>query len=468
MKKLFEKLYSMMPILFQELMLNGYAGKIHLERFGKKFEELLGDWRETEWFSYSDLVELQNVRMRVLIGHAYETVPYYHQMMKERKLSPEDFKTVSDLPKLPTLSREDIRANFERLISCKYKKWQLVKGHTSGTTGSPLQFYWDKNTCLINNIADWRQKNWAGLKYGDKYAVLLGRTVVPINHKKPPFWRMNYLHNQLWLSSFHMTEQNLEYYIKKLEDFRPTVLEGYPSTLFILARYLESRNQTFPVRSVLTSSETLHDIQKETIEKMFCCRVFDFYGLAERTIFATECEKHEGHHINMEYGVVEVLNDRGEPVGKGEMGRLVGTSLHNFGMPFIRYVTSDISAILSRNCSCGRALPLMADVTTKAEDIVVTRDGRFISPSILTHPFKPLHNIKMSQIIQEDMDHLIIKIVPGFGYTDEDTEHLISALKQRLGPSMNIEIQFVESIPRTSAGKLRWVISKVPLEFNSP
>jgi len=262
-----------------------------------------------------------------------------------------------------------------------------------------------------------------------------------------------------------MKEENLAFYIKKLEDFKPVALEGYPSTLFILAKYLESRNQVFPLRAALTSSETLHGIQRGTIEKQFCCPVFDYYGLAERTIFATECEKHEGHHINMEYGIVEVVDDRGEPVSKDKVGKLVGTSLHNFGMPFIRYVTGDVSSILSKGCSCGRGLPLMADVTTKAEDIVVTRDGRFISPSVLTHPFKPLHSIQISQIVQDEIGHLLIKIVPRENFSNEDKDRLLSALRERVGSDMNIEIQLAKEIALTDCGKFRWVISNVPLRF---
>ncbi|MGB9614358.1 MAG: phenylacetate--CoA ligase family protein [Fervidobacterium sp.] len=464
-KTFLENFYNVSPPWVQELMLNGYALRLHRQRFGKKFLTLLDYLNKSQWLSNSDLIELQNEKLRHLIKHAYETVPYYQWRMRERKLGPDDIKTVDDLVKLPLLTREDVRTNLEKLISQKYSKRQLVGGHTSGTTGSPLQFYWDKDTCLMNNAVDWRQKNWAGLQYGDRYAVLLGRTIVPTRQKKPPFWRMNYIHNQLWLSSFHMSEENLAFYIKKLEDFKPVALEGYPSTLFILAKYLESRNRVFPLRAVLTSSETLHSIQRETIERQFCCRVFDFYGLAERTIFATECERHEGHHINMEYGIVEVVDDRGDPMPKGKVGKLVGTSLHNFGMPFIRYVTGDVSSISLEGCSCGRGLPLMTDVTTKAEDIVVTKDGRFISPSVLTHPFKPLHSIQISQIVQEEIDHLLIKIVPREYFSDEDRDQLVSALRERVGSDINIEIQLVQEIPLTESGKFRWVISNVPLRF---
>jgi phenylacetate-CoA ligase len=191
--------------------------------------------------------------------------------------------------------------------------------------------------------------------------------------------------------------------------------------------------------------------------------VFDFYGLAERVLFATECEAHSGRHLNFEYGLTEIVDGTDHPVKNGKMGVVVSTSLQNLGMPFIRYKTSDVSQIRNQFCSCGRHMLLLDDITTKAEDIVVTPDGRMISPSVLTHPFKPMHNIEKSQIIQEEMNHIIIKIVKRPGYSENDTQTLLASFKERVGNDMDIMIEFVDDIPTTKSGKFRWVISKVPL-----
>jgi phenylacetate-CoA ligase len=262
-----------------------------------------------------------------------------------------------------------------------------------------------------------------------------------------------------------MSNENMNKYVGKLEQFRPEAIEAYPSTAYIIARFLLSRNKTLSLKAVFTSSETLFPQQRETIEKAFECKVFDFYGVAERVVFATECETHQGHHLNMDFGVMEILTKDNEPVALGQVGRIVATGLHNHGMPLVRYQTSDISSIGAKKCSCGREFPLMEDVTTKDEDIITTKDGRLISSSILTHPFKPMHNVVESQIIQEDRDHIRIKIVKRPTYEEKDTQYLLDEFKKRVGEDMKIEIEFVESIPRTKAGKFRWAISKVPLEF---
>jgi phenylacetate-CoA ligase len=233
--------------------------------------------------------------------------------------------------------------------------------------------------------------------------------------------------------------------------------------LYVLAKYLQSRNETFPLRAAVTSSETLYDFQRQVIQERFECKVFDYFALAERAVFSGECDHHEGHHVAMEYGLAEITDDNGQPLPAGEPGRLVGTTLHNRAMPLLRYVTNDRSAWRASRCSCGRELELMDDVTTKAEDVLTLPDGRLISPSVLTHPFKPLDCIEGSQIIQTAPEAVTVRLIPGPRYTETMTRHLVSELQARLGDSVRIDVQFVDALETSANGKFKWVISRVPL-----
>jgi len=114
-------------------------------------------------------------------------------------------------------------------------------------------------------------------------------------------------------------------------------------------------------------------------------------------------------------------------------------------------------------CSCGRPLPRMDDVTTKAEDVLTLPDGRLISPSVLTHPFKPLDSIEGSQIVQVAPDRVIVRLVAGPGYTDALTQHLLGELRARLGDGVHVEVEKVDKLEMSANGKFKWVISKVPL-----
>lgn len=454
-------LYEKSPHLMKTGLLNLYAYSLNFERYGKKFERLMEEFARNEKLSRGELEEYQRERLAILMRHAYEHVPYYRGIMTDLKLCPGDFKDLKDLAKLPVLTRDDVKKHNKRLQADNVPKYRIRHGHTSGTTGSPLGFLWDFSVCTAHHAADWRQKNWAGLQFGDPFVSLQGRQVVPASQEKAPFWVMNRVHNQLFMSSFHLKDEHLGSYVEKIQQFRPKGVEGYPSTLYILARYLKKTERYCPVPAVLTSSETLLPLQRELIEERFQCRVFDFYGMAERVIYASECLFHAGKHVNPDYGIVEVLDTNNQPLSEGTLGTIAATGLWNFAMPLIRYKTSDASAILPGTCACGRSFPLMDQVTTKLEDIIVLEDGRMIPSSILTHPFKPLDNILKSQIIQIDRKTLEIYVVRGSKYTDGDSQILLKGMKERVGNNMDINIKFVEDIPNEKSGKFRWVISKL-------
>lgn len=456
-----EKVYEKSPVPLQTVLLNLKAAELYAERYGGKFRRVFNAFQRNQWRSENELAEYQDEMLSFLVNHAYRTVPYYREIMDGLKLTPKDVKSVDDLHKLPILTKEEIKRNQKRLVSSDYKRKILRNGHTSGTTGSPLDLVYDIATCVVHHAADWRQKYWAGMKCGEPYASLQGRLVVPLSQQKPPFWRKNFINNQLFFSSFHLKEENIGHYIEALELEGIRFLEGYPSNLYILSMYLIKHGKRMDLDAVLTSSETLFEYQKEAIERAFGCKVFDFYGMAERVVFATECEKHEGHHLNSDYGITEFLNNDSEPVEPGEMGRIVATGIHNLAMPLIRYQTNDLCALKKGACSCGRGFPLMEDVATKHESIVTLPDGRLLSPSVLTHPFKPMRNIVESQIIQNDLADFLVKIVRTKLYSKEDENRLVAAFHERMGDNVNIRVEYCRSIPRTKNGKFRWVISKI-------
>ena len=461
-----KSLYDKFPVFLQNIILSGFSALLDRERYGGSFKEFQTLAEKSQWYSDEQIRDYQEQKLRELVAYAYEHVPYYRKQMQDRDLKPVDIQSLDDLKKMPILTKQDIKKNFNELLSDEYDMGSVKKGHTSGTTGTPLEVCYSDDLIHINYAMLDRQYRWAGIelkRFGDRIAVARGNVIVPLTQKELPFWRHNYFHNHLLLSSFHMSTENLPAYIEKLRRFKPRVLDGYPSTCYVLAKYLKNIGQTLKLDAVLTSSETLFDFQREVIEESFECRIFDYFGAAERVIFATECDHHEGHHIAAEYGITEILGPEYQPLADGELGYLVATSLHNKAMPLIRYLTNDMTAIKAKKCSCGRGLPLMDDITTKAEDLLTLKDGRLISPSVLTHPFKPLHTIIESQIIQEDLDNVCVKLVVGDDYDNKEEASLIQGLQDRLGDNVNVRIEHVDQLERTRNGKFKWVIFRVDL-----
>jgi phenylacetate-CoA ligase len=465
-KRYLAALYGAAPIWAQNAMLTGFSAMLERERYGGRYAEFCQLLARTEWLSHAELQAYQDERLRAVVAHAYDAVPYYRRIFDEHKLKPSDIRGQDDVPKIPLLTRDHIRRHFDELRSRSVSAKALRTGHTSGTTGTPLTVGYDRETVWMTYAVFDRHYRWAGCRLGrggNRIAVARGNVIVPLSQRRPPFWRLNRRHHQLLLSAFHMSKANLPAYFEALERFQPEVLDGYPSTLYLLAKFLQAEGRTFPLRAAITSSETLYDFQRQVIEERFACRVFDYYALAERVAFSHECERHQGHHLAMEYGLTEIVGEDGTPQPRGSAGKLVSTGLHNMAMPLIRYITNDVSSLRSESCACGRGLELMEDVTTKAEDVLTLKDGRLISPSVLTHPFKPLDCIEGSQIVQTAPDAVTVRIVAGAGYTDAHTSHLTTELQYRLGDDVRIEIRKVDRLEYSPNGKFKWVISHVPL-----
>ncbi|MES9969198.1 MAG: hypothetical protein ABW092_04135 [Candidatus Thiodiazotropha sp.] len=464
----FKHLYDALPVAIQNIAVTGYSILLDRKRYGGDFKKIKKFMEESQWFSKQELIAYQEEKLQQLIEYSYKHVEYYRDVMKDLKLRPSDIKTLDDLQKLPIITKETIKGNFKSLLSDEFALKTVQKGHTSGTTGSPLEICYSDNLVNFNYAMLDRQYSWAGInlgKLGDKVAVIRGNIIVPLKNEQPPFWRYNYFHKQLLLSSFHLKPENIPYYLEELRKYSPKTLDGYPSTVYILAKYLKNIGEKLKLDSVLTSSETLYDFQRETIEESFDCKVFDYYGSAERVLFTTECSEHTGAHIGMEYGITEICDGAGNRLQDGQTGTIVATSLHNYAMPMLRYKTNDMSAIKAEKCSCKREHYLLNDVTTKAEDTLVLKDGRLISPSVLTHPFKPLTSILESQIIQTDTTNVMVKLRVNDNFSEKDRSDLIHGLTERMGSDTIVTVKIVDELERTQSGKFKWVISNVDLNI---
>lgn len=460
-----ERLYDWAPVSIQNLLLNEYGRRIGKDRFGAEYDRLNALLERSERWSRGELRAYQDERLAALIKHAYVTVPFYRERMDALRLKPSDVRGVPDLPRLPIISREDITADRERLISTAVPGRRLWEAKTSGTTGAVLSVSWDLGVVVMTNACLWRSRRWAGFEFGRPYATLFGRFVVPAAATRPPFWRVNRSWNQLFLSPLHLTDTTAPLYLEAMRDFGVGALEAYPTSAYILARYAEAAGLHLPLKCVFTTSEPLLPLQREVIEERFRCPVFDFYSQAERVMFSSECEAREGHHIFEEYGVTELVDDSGAPVPVGSVGRVVATSLHNFGMPLIRYALGDVTSMAARPCRCGRTLALATGVATKEEDVVVAPDGRLLPPSLLAPVFKDAHPVAKSQIVQTRPDEITVRIVRLDEFTLDDERHVEHGLKVRMGQGVRVRFEYVEDIPLSARGKFRWIVSTVPLRW---
>jgi phenylacetate-CoA ligase len=384
-------------------------------------------------------------------------VDYYHRLFKSLNLKPEDIQTSNDLTKLPVLKKIDVQKNPMMFHAKNVNEKQCLTRKTSGSTGIPFSIIFDSNAQSKRESRYFRSYFACGLKLKDKIYQISRYTAV--GHKKHWYNYFGFLKRE-YISVF----DPLGVIIDCLVEAAPSVIEGYPSILVLLAEELEN-NKNYHVHPdlIFTSAELLTDSFRNKIESGFGGKVFDRYGSVEFNVFAWECKKHEGYHLDVEDLVVEFLRD-GEPVAPGEKGEVVVTGLSNFAMPLIRYSLGDIATSSDEKCSCGRGLPLMRMIDGRTDDFLVLPSGKTISPRTVNYYFlcEDVKGLKRLKIVQEKRDKIRVSVVLE-NDLNEDTISKIRniILKGCLGENIEVIVEQVEKIPRDNSGKIRIIESKV-------
>lgn len=415
--------------------------------------------KESQWWPRWKLEQYQIERLRELIKYAYNNVPYYTEVFKKLNLIPEDIKSIKDLRKLPILAKEDVVRNFDKLTSRKINKKYLKLVQTSGSTGKPMQFYRDKRYEFVEFALMRRQWDLVDIKIYDKHIYLWSRPFIEKVVKDIYLYEPHL--RRLSLSSAPYSLSLWDKYIELIKQFKPIFIEGNPSMLYNLAYYMQEKNiNDIKFKCFISFFENIFSYQRELIEKQFKCQVYSYYLSEERLISAFECSKHEGMHINMEGGILEILGNNGEVLSEGHLGSIVTTGLYNFATPLIRYDLGDIGSISERPCSCGRGLLLLKSLDGRSNEVIKYKDKIIYSTtlSVLLWQFK---NIKECQFVQESEDEIKVNIVKRKDYTEKDTQELIKTLQKMIDEKLNVSISFVEYIPRTKVGKFPFVVSKI-------
>ena len=437
-------LYVKAPIWLQNVMLSVRALSRQMVRENGEMRAVLQEIQANE-FSRTHLADYQHKQLKKTLENARNHVPFY-QDLEVPNLELEAF---------PYLDKSVLRRDHKQFIS-QNKPSVVVKGATSGTTGTPLTILQVMHSVIREQAFVARQLAWAGYRKGDKRAWIRGDMVVPLSQKQGPFWRYSWFEQMIVLSSFHLTPKTMSSYLQAMVDFGVEVIQAYPSSIATLARYLEANQSYYPakLKSIMTSSESLSAEDRQVIETRFGCKVFDWYGLFERVAAIGQCE-HGRYHLLSDYSHVELL-----AAGDGRY-ELVGTNFNNQYFPLIRYKTGD-HVHLSENeaCPCGRVFPVIERIEGRIGDYLVGEDGQKVH--ILNHIPKGIAGIMACQFVQSERGQIVVKVVADAEqFNQEQQKQLISNTQARLGSSLNVTIDIVSALERTANGKIRQAICTI-------
>lgn len=426
-----------------------------------KVTKTLDSLRITQWLSKEEIEKKQWQRVLQLSDSAKRDVEYYKKIFKKIDIKKENFQDI------PFLTKNIINRNRENLISKKYQKTDLNLNSTSGSTGEKLIFYTDKkiikNREYYRDAVNYRGEEWICDNIWEKKVLLWGlhNDVSKVSNLKDKL--MNWCFHILFLSTYDLTPDLIELYVKKINKFKPKLIVGQPSALFVFSNYLKLKNiKIFSPYAIISSAEMLYSYQRKIIESVFNCKIFNRYGCREFGAIAQECEMHKGMHINAEHVFVEIVDEKGNPCKPGELGEIVITDLDNYGFPFIRYKIGDLGVLSDRRCSCGRGLPLLEKVEGRTWDVIVCPNGNHLTGTFWTILLREeVDGIDNFQLIQQDINEINLKLVINTEFTENEKKKLLKKIENNCGKEMKVEIQLVKKIEPAKSGKHRFVISKV-------
>ncbi len=417
-------------------------------RIGHQYRRTLKFLLKSDRWPAADLKNFQEAQLANLLERAIRNVPYYSRYSGLLGRSPWDI-----LREIEPVDKATIQKDPKRFIDPTFPKASTYLTSTGGTSGSPLEIVSDKRGFQIEwafMMAQWAR---AGFHPGMRRATFRG---VPFQGGR--LWQNNPVYDEVQFSPFAMSELSLNEYVRRIREYKPDFLYGYPSALTILGNYIEGRKiSDFPaVRGLLCGSENIQEGQRKFLQSVFSARLFSWYGMSEKVVLAGECEHSPAYHSFPQYGVTEIRTKDGNLSQEaGAEGEVVGTGFINRAMPFIRYRSQDYSSIIGDQCHlCGRHFLLLDAVRGRwTQEMLLGANGAPISITALNMHGAVFSNVLQFQFHQKKKGEVTLRIVPASEFFERDRERILHALKDKTGNELVWKIETVKQIRRTPRGK---------------
>jgi len=454
---LLENIYDKSPIFFQNFMVSISGYQRNISRYGNVYYEHLNFLEEYDNWDLKDKLEYQRKEMIRFIKYAVRNSDFYKQLYKDIDI--DTIRNISDLKKLPIVNKELLRANIKNVVTISGK--QSVEGHTGGTTGKSLVVLFTpedqmKRMAMLDHF-----KARAGFMHRKmKRATFNGKHIIPPSQTGKVFWRYNAACKQMIYSSFHLSEENIKYYIKSLNKYKPQAIDGFFMSMCDIAGYIERHDieLEFTPIAIFPTSETLTNSGRELLERVFKCKVYDQYASSEGAPFVTEC-KNQVLHLELASGIFEHFEK--------DSNEVLVTSFTTHGTPLIRYRIGDAMDLSneSEECECGIKAPIVKEIHGRRLDFLYSADGAKINGGNVANLFKNMPNaLVRAQTVQEKINEITIKLeVDKDLYKSEYDELLRDEFIHKFGVKTKIIIEHVDEIPREKSGKFKMIKNSVSI-----
>lgn len=397
-----------------------------------------------------------------MLDHAEKSSPYYRQYLagSNYRADPEEA-----LCRLPILTKDIIRTRFEDLKSKDLSSRKWFKASSSGSTGEPIEIIQDWEFADHAGAVKLIFSKLAGREIGELELQIWG-SIRDIT-KGSDSWQarlVNGISNSHFINAFRMTREQMRDTILLMNKRKPKLILSYAENLVQLARFSHQENLPIePQAAVMSTAATLYPHMRETIETGFGCMVYNRYGSREVGDIASNRRGVNGLWIAPWGNYIEIVDDQGNRVPDGVEGNILVTSLTNYAMPLIRYQIGDRGILAPQSANPGIHEQVFQDLTGRSSDVLWTKNGNFVHGGYLVGLLYHANWVAQIQVVQKALDHVVYRLVKANdAYTQHDLDEIKHNAQMALGSDCRIEFEFVDEIPLTSSGKLRYLISEVP------
>lgn len=435
-------------------MIEHLRHRLHRRRHPLRYAHLDALLR-TQALPRDDLLAKQQRDLANIVAFAAAHTPYYAETLTPflGHACPELCRRGTfDLGALPILRKDDVTRRLDDLLTDTTDRSQVKIGHTGGSTGKPLAFWYDDAKHELMRAGMMRSYRLSGWRPGQKILNFWGarQDVVPGGVFGTQLG--DFIAAEHTLAAYEYTEAQLVEWARFIQRYRPVLLQGYASVLAEVARVVIDNRMPMPktLIGVYSTAEVLDDSQRQLMQQAFGCKVFNQYGSREIPNIACECRR-GNLHVFTDMVVLESLKTDDE-------NRLLVTSLTNRLMPMIRYEIGDSGRLLEDECGCGLPFPLMEMDLCRQNDLIHTRSGKTVHPSYFNRLLYGQTQIRHYQWVQRDLDRITLNLVASSPLDTEALRSLEASLRRDVDAQMVLEVNYLDAIPRTVSGKHRFVI----------
>jgi phenylacetate-CoA ligase len=355
-----------------------------------------------------------------------------------------------------------LQAEHDHLTSDEFSVEKLECASTSGSTGRPFFTYLSNAEDQLRKAKLLRPHVICGQKMRDRWVEIA-----------PPWHAQKITRLQSFLGIFVPRVVSVfdspSTQLRAIERLRPDVLDGYSSSLFMLAEEMvEKGGSSVKPRLMMGGAELIESSSRKLIEDTFHAPYYDQYGSEEFQMLAWQCPAKIGYHIDADTLVMEFVDEGGQPAAPGEKGEVVCTSLFNRAMPLLRYAVGDVGVPSEqKSCECGITFPLMKVLEGRKEQLIVLPNKRRLSPLAIGDcmcAFKSFDRISQYRFVQKRIDSFEIMVKKrGDGVNNETfAAELVAHVRRVLGiPEASINVEFFDELPLDKSGKIRKVVSEL-------